>query len=153
MNWIIFDFDGTIADSFDVFVEAANRLALAFGYPPISLEQIPEIKNLSSQQVLQRAAIPAWKMPFFLHRFRQELRSLQSELRPIDGICSTLTSLHHQGYQLGIVSSNARQTVEDFLLLYELRHLFQFIYGGQALLGKSRTFQSNYLCRRRNARY
>ncbi|MGA7934742.1 MAG: HAD hydrolase-like protein, partial [Kovacikia sp.] len=35
MKKIIFDFDGTIADSFDVVLNISNRLAREFGYPPV----------------------------------------------------------------------------------------------------------------------
>lgn len=138
MNLIIFDFDGVIADSFDVLVEATNRLAGEFGYPHVSPTQIPHIKNLSSREMIQQFAIARWKMPFFLRRFRQELNQLTPNLRLVDGMKELLEDISQQGYRLGIVTSNARQNVEEFLHLQELDHLFEFICAGQVLLGKAR---------------
>lgn len=142
MSLIVFDFDGTIADSLEVFVTASNRLALEFGYPQVSLEQIPEIQKLSSREVLRQLAIPQWQIPFFLRRFRREVNLLVPELQLISGIQAPLIALHQAGYQLGIVSSNARQTVEAFLQHQALLDRFEFIYAGQVLLGKARALRS-----------
>ena len=138
MNLVIFDFDGVIADSLVVFIEAANRLAAEFDYPQVSPDQIPQIKNLSSREMIQHLAIARWKLPFFLHRFRQEVNQLVPNLQLIDGMKEILVTINQQGYRCGIVTSNARQTVEGFLYLQELNHLFEFIYAGQLLLGKAR---------------
>lgn len=45
---VVFDFDGTIADTHDTFVEIVNRLAKNFGYQPINEEDLARLKNLSS---------------------------------------------------------------------------------------------------------
>jgi phosphoglycolate phosphatase-like HAD superfamily hydrolase len=37
---IIFDFDGTIADTLDAIVNISNRLALEFGYKQTSFAEI-----------------------------------------------------------------------------------------------------------------
>ncbi|NET53619.1 MAG: HAD hydrolase-like protein, partial [Merismopedia sp. SIO2A8] len=36
---IIFDFDGTVADTLDAIVSITNRLAIEFGYKPITPEE------------------------------------------------------------------------------------------------------------------
>lgn len=141
MSLIIFDFDGAIADSLLVFIEATNRLAKDFGYPQVSSAQIPQIKNLSSREMIQQLAIASWKMPFFLRRFRQELHQLTPNLQLIDGMRETLEEINRQGYRLGIVTSNARQNVERFLHMQGLHPLFEFIYAGQVLLGKARVLR------------
>lgn len=141
MNLIVFDFDGAIADSLVVFIEATNRLAKEFGYPQVSSAQIPQIKHLSSREMIQQLAIASWKMPFFLRRFRQELHQLTPNLQLIDGMRETLEEINRQGYRLGIVTSNARQNVERFLHMQGLHPLFEFIYAGQVLLGKARVLR------------
>lgn len=141
MSLIIFDFDGAIADSLLVFIEATNRLAKDFGYPQVSSAQIPQIKNLSSREMIQQLAIASWKMPFFLRRFRQELHQLTPNLQLIDGMRETLEEINRQGYRLAIVTSNARQNVERFLHMQGLHPLFEFIYAGQVLLGKARVLR------------
>lgn len=137
MKLLIFDFDGTIADSLAVFIEATNRLADRYGFPPVEQHQIPLIRALSSRELIQQIPVPRWQLPFFLNRLRQEVRQLSPKLQLFDGISDALTELE-QDYCLGIVTSNAKTTVETVLKEQDLDSLFQFIHAGHGLLGKAR---------------
>jgi phosphoglycolate phosphatase len=142
MDLIIFDFDGTIADSLEIFIEATNRLAGDFGYQKISSSQISLFKMLSLREMIRQLKIPTWKLPFFLRSFRKELNHLIIDLQLVDGMREALLDINQQNYHLGIVTSNSRQNVESFLHLKELHHLFEFIYGGQVLSGKARVLKN-----------
>ncbi|MGB7413363.1 MAG: HAD hydrolase-like protein, partial [Thermosynechococcaceae cyanobacterium] len=137
MKLLIFDFDGTIADSLEVFIEATNHLADRYGYPPIEPHQIPLIRSLSSRELIQQIPVARWQLPFFLNRLRQEVRALSPKLQVFDGISEALIELE-QEYCLGIVTSNAKATVETVLKDNGLNSLFQFIHAGHGLLGKAR---------------
>ncbi|MGF1600401.1 MAG: HAD-IA family hydrolase [Thermosynechococcaceae cyanobacterium] len=137
MKLLIFDFDGTIADSLEVFIEATNHLAQRYGYPPIEAHQISKIRSLSSRELIQQIPVARWQLPFFLRRLRQEVRELSPKLQVFDGISEALIELE-QEYCLGIVTSNAKTTVENVLRGQELDPLFQFIHAGHGLLGKAR---------------
>ncbi|NJK30234.1 MAG: HAD-IA family hydrolase [Acaryochloris sp. SU_5_25] len=141
MSLIVFDFDGTIADSVVIFIEATNRLAPEFGYSPFAPDQLPDLRRLSLQGMARKLGIPRWKLPFFLRRFRQELTRLLIDLKLIDGMDTALITIHHQGHRLGIITANSRQNVEHFLLQEEIRPLFEFIDGGQILAGKVRSLK------------
>ena len=54
---VIFDFDGTIADSFPVFVTCMNHLSREFGYE--ELEDSIELR----QKGIQRIALEDMKVP------------------------------------------------------------------------------------------
>lgn len=141
MTLIVFDFDGTIADSLGVFVQAANRLVTEYGYPQVTEEQIPAYRSLSSREVLQQLTMPKWQLPFFLRRFRRELNARVEDLQPIPGMPAVIQELHQQGYQLGILSSNAQKTVLKFLDTHQLTPYFDWVAGGQILLGKDRVLR------------
>jgi phosphoglycolate phosphatase len=141
MTLIVFDFDGTIADSLGVFVQAANRLAAEYGYPQVTEEQIPFYRSLSSREVLQQLTLPKWQLPFFLRRFRRELNARVEDLQPIPGMPTAIQELHQQGYQLGIISSNAQKTVLKFLNTHQLTPYFDWVAAGQLLLGKDRVLR------------
>lgn len=136
MNLIVFDFDGTIVDSFAILIKTTNCLARDFGYSPISSSQIPLMRTLSLRERIQQLGIPKWKLPFFLRRFRQELNQFMSNLQLVEGMKEILLEIEEHNYRLGIVTSNSRHNVEDFLRLQKLNHLFEFIYGG-LLSGKT----------------
>ena len=141
MNLIIFDFDGTIADSFDIFIEATNCLAEDFGYPKLSSSQIARFRKLSLKTMLQELGMPKWKLPFFLRRFRIELNRLMPDLHLVDGMKEALVELSKEDYLFGIVTSNSRKNVESFLYTQKLNHFFDFIHGGQVLSGKAKTLK------------
>jgi phosphoglycolate phosphatase len=138
---IIFDFDGTIADSFDAVFTISNRLAPQFGYPITSLEEANELKNLSSREIIKRSKVPVFKLPFLLRRLRSELNREIARLEPIPGIKDALVELKRQGHHLGIVTSNSRQNVIAFLEAQAMRELFDFVDSGLTLFGKGRIIQ------------
>ncbi|MBW4475225.1 MAG: HAD hydrolase-like protein [Stenomitos rutilans HA7619-LM2] len=138
---IIFDFDGTIADSFNAVFNISNRLADEFGYPHTALEDVHKLKSLSSREILRRSNVPFFKLPFLLRRLRIELNREIAGLQPIPGIIDALLELKHQGHHLGIVTSNSRQNVIAFLKAQAMDELFDFIDSGLTLFGKGRIIQ------------
>ncbi len=51
------------------------------------------------------------------------------ELKPVPGIKAALRELKQRGYQLGILTSNARENVQLFAKLHGLDPLFDFIHN------------------------
>jgi len=133
---IVFDFDGTIADTYDAFVEIVNRLSGEFGYRPVTETELADYKHLSSRELVKRSEIPLVKIPFILRRVKAELSEKMQHLQPIDGMDSCLHDLKKQGYSLGILTSNAKENVIAFLKNNQLESLFDFIYSGTTLFGK-----------------
>jgi phosphoglycolate phosphatase len=138
---IIFDFDGTIADSFAIVLDITNRLAPEFGYPPALPEDVERLRNLSSREIVRQSKVSPLKIPFLVRRLRGELYREIPHLKPIPGIQAALLSLKQQGYHLGIVTSNSRKNVAAFLAAQELSEMFDFIGSGLALFGKGRIIQ------------
>jgi len=141
MRLIVFDFDGTLADSLGIFIEATNRLAKDFRYEPLSSTQIELIRQLGIQEVAQELGIPKWRALCYLQRFRRELTHCIDDLALVEGIETALHNLKTEGYRLGIVTANTRGNVEYVLQKYKIDHLFEFIHAGQILSGKSRTLK------------
>ncbi len=135
---IIFDFDGTVADTFDTIVVISNRLALEFGYKQAAPEEIEQIKNLSSREIIRQSGVSLLKLPFILRKLKHELNNEIHRLNPLPGIREALEELKMQGYRLGIITSNDRDNVMLFLQNTNLQELFEFIYSGATIFGKSR---------------
>jgi len=133
---IIFDFDGTIADTHDALVEITNRLSGEFGYKPLEKEELTFLKNLSSREIIKKSQISPLKIFFLLRRVRTELGKEIKSLHPVTGIENSLEQLKKQGYQLGIVTSNCKENVIAFLENNQLDSIFNFIYTDVSLFGK-----------------
>lgn len=134
---IIFDFDGTIADTLDAIVSITNRLALEFGYKQTTLEELAQLKNLNSRQIIDQSGISIFKLPFLIRKVKAELSKEIQTLNPIPGIKEALTELKNQGNSLGIITSNSKDNVMAFLETNNLQELFNFIYSGTTF-GKSK---------------
>ena len=141
---IIFDFDGTIADTVDALVSIANRLAVDFGYIQITPEQLDYLKNLTSREIIKYSGVSLFKIPFLVKKVKSELKSKIPELKPIPGIQEALIELQTEGYKLGIITSNSQENVTQFLTINNLDHLFNFIYSGITIFGKT-TILNNVL--------
>lgn len=141
MTVIIFDFDGTIADSLSAIADIANRLAPIFGYSPAGPERLKSLQHLSTQQLLKQSEISVFKIPFLLRRIKLELRQEIQRLDLIPGMAEVLKALAAREYTLGIVTSNSTKNVDLFLKKHDLAELFSFIYPGAALLGKSKVLK------------
>jgi phosphoglycolate phosphatase len=138
---VIFDFDGTIADSHNKIIEIINRLSDEFGYPPVDDEELTRLKNSSSKEILKNAKISLFKIPFLVRRVQRELREEIDDLHLIEGVREALLELKDRGYQLGIITSNVKNNVLAFLETNDLDRLFDFIYSGTNLFGKHRTIK------------
>lgn len=144
---IIFDFDGTLADTLDTLLRILNRLATEFSYPPISDEQLANLKYLSIWEVIKISKITLWKIPFLLKRVKKEFPKEVQNVKLFPGVVNLLTTLKSQGYKLGIVSSNSEANIRSLLNQNQIEHLFDFI-SSDSTFGKGRAI--NKMMRRYN---
>ncbi|MEM9809383.1 MAG: HAD hydrolase-like protein, partial [Cyanobacteria bacterium P01_D01_bin.56] len=57
MTVLIFDFDGTIADTLDTIVTITNRLAVSYGYPQTTPERLKYLRALSTFDCSNSSAV------------------------------------------------------------------------------------------------
>jgi len=138
VNVILFDFDGTIADTFETILAIGNRLAAEFGYEPADPSSVRQLRNLNTRQIIRQANVPVFKLPAILRRLQSELSIEILQSSPIAGMEAALKRLKQQGNQLGIVTSNSAENVALFLQKHNLDILFDFVCSGASLFGKSR---------------
>ena len=135
---ILFDFDGTVADTYQAIANITNQLSTEFGYKALNQEEVLLIKNLSSREIVKLSEISIFKLSFLVKRIRTELSKEIAELDLISGIDRVLVELKRRGYVLGIFTSNDCENVEMFLANHGLAHLFSYIYSATAIFGKHR---------------
>lgn len=135
---VLFDFDGTIADTYSAIANITNQLSSEFGYKTLNQEELLLLKNLSSREIVKLSEISIFKIPFLVRRVRTELSKEIANLLPIKDIVSVLWELKRRGYTLGIVTSNNLENVEIFLRNHKLDSLFSYIYSSTSIFGKHR---------------
>lgn len=139
---ILFDFDGTIADTLDSIVKITNRLAGEFGYKKTTQEDVEYMRDMNSMQIIKTSGIPIFKVPFLLQMVKLELNHEIQNLKPIPGILEVLQILNNKEYKLGIVTSNSLENVKGFLERNEMNKLFSFVHAGSTLFGKNKAIKS-----------
>lgn len=134
MAAIIFDFDGTIADSLDYFVDFIAREANILS---LTDEQRKSLQGLSLIGIARKLGHPWWKMPMLYYKGRHLMEPIISDLKPFKGMPELIKKLHSEGHQLFIISSNSVRNMRIFLRRQHLRKSFLEIYGGVVVFGKA----------------
>jgi phosphoglycolate phosphatase len=138
---IFFDFDGTIADTLEEFVNIVNRLAIEFGYRVTSPEEVHQLRQLNSKEILRASAVPLWQIPFLIRRLKKELNREIQFLTPIPEMKTALQQLKSRGIKLGILTSNSQENVAKFLHQNGMEDLFERVYAGSSILGKDKVLR------------
>lgn len=137
---VIFDFDGTLADSFPWFLKISNSIAQRYRFKSIDLNRLDEFRGYSGRQMMKELGIPWWKVPFIGNALRRQMGRATHEIKPFDGAQKLLQQLHQAGVEIAVVTSNSRQNVEAILGADTLA-LITTIEGGAGMYGKKRKFK------------
>ncbi len=137
---LLFDFDGTIADTFHHIVQISNRLAREFSFNRIHPHEIESLKNNTVEQAIDYLRVPKLKIPQILLRARDELHGSIDDIQPIDELTIILHQLKALGYMMGIITTNSSKNVRLFLQQHDL-NIFDFISSTSKVFGKSRSLK------------
>lgn len=124
---IIFDFDGTLADTIDTLLSITNRLSVKFGFKSTTKEEVAQLSNLTSWQILRYSGISIFKFPLLIKKLKAELRNEIPNIQLFAGIKEVLLALKSQGFILGIITSNSRENVLVSMKNNGLEGVFDFI--------------------------
>jgi phosphoglycolate phosphatase len=141
LKTILFDFDGTLVDTFAAAVEVVNRIAPEFGYQPVCTEEIETLRKSSYTEIAGHMGVRWHKVPAIAARVRSELAAHLEYLPPIAGLPEVLGTLRSRGLELGILTSNASKNVERFLTAHGIED-FSFVSTSSSLWGKRRRLKS-----------
>ncbi|WP_149808431.1 HAD hydrolase-like protein, partial [Salmonella enterica] len=84
---LIFDFDGTLADTFPFFLRTMDVLADEFGFRRIGAHEVDGLRGCGARQMLRHVGLPLWKMPRVAARFIQLMSARIDEVA-----CSTAST-------------------------------------------------------------
>lgn len=138
INLLLFDFDGTLADTMHILLDIYNSvIAPIYKSKLIDPAIIQKLMSESGIKLLPEYNVNPLKIPFMVSRARKELAQRMDEVRPHKGIIETIHSLKNLGYSCGIATSNSRSNVNSFLEKNKIADCFDYIYTGKDLFGKS----------------
>ena len=112
---IIFDFDGTLADSFPFFVAAQNVLARKHRFREIAPADVDALRHVSPRELMRRVGMSRWRLPFVVRDFTRHMREHGHGIGLFEGVDVALAALHAQGPTLAIVTSNGHDNCRRIL--------------------------------------
>ena len=134
-RYVLFDFDGTLADTFSDGLEILNILAEEFGFRRLLPEEIPLARDLSTRGLMKHLGIPRIKLPQISRRGTEEIGKRIDTIIPLPGMPDLVRKIHAMGFRLGILTSNSEANVGAFLKNHDLE-IFDFVKSSSKLLGK-----------------
>ena len=133
---VLFDFDGTLADSLTWLSGAMAKLAEQFRFRLPGPVEIERLRDGPPAGILSGMGIPMWKLPRIAMAMRRMMADDITSIRPFEGTQAALRRLHQHGVHLGIVSSNSESNVRT-VLGAATANLFGHYECGVSLMGKA----------------
>jgi len=137
LKLVIFDFDGTLADSLGWLIGISDRLAYDYGFDPIDKTQISTLRRLDAATLLRLHHVPLWKVPFIATRFRKLMAEQIRMIELFPGVDDLLGGLAQAGTKLAVVTSNSCANVRRVLGTRN-SGLLAACEGGVSVFGKRR---------------
>ena len=112
---IMFDFDGVIADSFDIFFSEFTRACEELGFHKLNSKEVL-LSLFDGNLILSlfKLGFPPWKLRELFQKFQPRIAEANSRVKPFDGIKETLEDISRT-YPTYIISSNLSEAVRNFL--------------------------------------
>ena len=133
---IIFDSDGTLADTLPWMRSIFNEIADAHGFRRVEPEEHEQHRDLHGREMLKALGLPLWKLPRVVHAMRERIAAHTGAFTLFPGIGEALRELSLRGVLMAIVSSNSRANVERVLGLDHSRFIARYECG-VSLFGKA----------------
>ena len=135
---ILFDFDGTIANTLESIIDIMNKLSDEFGFKKIQSNDIESLRDKRPLEILKSLGISLFKLPFVIRKARKEINSHIASLSPSVDLLPTLKYFKKQNFQIGIVTTNTEENVRQFLHANNL-DFFDLFYTTKKVFGKDKT--------------
>ena len=111
----IFDFDGTLADSFGWFLRTLQTVAPHYGLPQLCDDEWQALRRLDARTIMRRLGLPLWKIPAMAREMRRRMHEDIADIALFDDVPALLAELESEGCALAIVSSNSAGNVRRVL--------------------------------------
>ena len=134
----IFDFDGTLADSFPWFIASLDQTADHFGLNRVNPDEIDSLREMSSRDALNHLRVPMLKLPAITLYMHNLFAEGMHDIPLFPDASDMLFALHQAGVKLALVSSNAEANVRH--VLGPAASIVDHYACGASLWGKAQKF-------------
>ncbi|MFJ7647805.1 HAD-IA family hydrolase [Lysinibacillus sp. NPDC097279] len=140
MKHIIFDFDGTLADSTAVLASVWNTIAKEYDFKEVQLEDIDSLKKISITERSKLFNFPLHKLPIILPQFYRLYQQSIKDVHLFRGMKDVLKAIENKGYTIAIISSNSKDNISEFLKVNDINHVSEVLCSSR-IFGKDRVIK------------
>lgn len=135
-RFVIFDFDGTLANTLGWVSDILPETAHKFGFRQLTPDDHAHIRGLNPSDMLSYLEIPTWKLPLVALYLRRRMNHNLHHISLFDGVASALEQLSRANTRLSVLSSNSEKNIRA-VLGPELNPLFSSFHCGVSFHGKT----------------
>ncbi len=112
---VIFDFDGTLADSLPWFRASFQDMIARFDLAPVRDDEVEGLRGMSAREIMARLNVSMWQLPAIVSDMRKRKLAAASEISLFKGIPAMLDELRRNSIKTAIVSSDSEASVRQVL--------------------------------------
>jgi phosphoglycolate phosphatase len=132
---VIFDFDGTLADSFEWFLGVVDELAEKHKFRKLARRELDELRGSSARKVLTHFGVARWRLPAIGRHLHTLAARDIGKISLFEGVDQMLSDLVENGVTVAVVSSSAEASIRQILGPANVSRVSHFECGA-SLFGK-----------------
>lgn len=137
---VIFDFDGTLANTIALVARIYNDHHEEFGSLPVDIQELSVYQKLGYKGAAKKANIKWRKMPKMVLTIGREMKKHMDEVDPYPGVVKMLNKLREKGISIGVLTSNSGPLVKEFFTNNNFP-IFDFVVSEKTLFGKEKSLK------------
>ncbi|MBN1377474.1 HAD family hydrolase [Candidatus Woesearchaeota archaeon] len=137
---IIFDYDGVIADSFDVVLEIFNSICEKYGINKQEKHELREMYKQNFFESMKQKGMKEENMNEFDRDYKKTAKIKEHKIILFDGIKEIINKLSEK-YNLFIVTSNFKKIVKNDLKRFNI-NVIKDVIGGDEEQSKTKKIKS-----------
>jgi phosphoglycolate phosphatase len=138
---VVFDFDGTLADSASWMIRTLNEIAGQFGLRHVGDAEVQMLRGRSNMEIVRHLGVPLWQLPRIAAEMRRRIAADIAQIQLFAGVADALRALDENDVRLAIVSSNSEENVRRVLGAANAARIDVFDCSA-AMFGKARKLRS-----------
>lgn len=125
----LFDFDGTLADSFAAITSSTNHVRVSYGLPPLPEAEVRKFVGYGLAQLLADL-VPGAPADEAISRYRRHHEQVMiPETRLMPGVAETIPELARRGLRLGVCSNKRVEFTRKLVRALGLSDYFACVLG------------------------
>ncbi|WP_248306102.1 HAD hydrolase-like protein [Devosia sp. MC1541] len=136
---VIFDFDGTLADSAPWFIQTLSGLTQRHSFRQVSATEIEHLRDKPNREIINYRGVRFWQMPAIARDVRARSAEAADQIPQFDGFPNVLAAIKENGIHVANVGSISADTIRR--IWGPSAHLIDRYGCGASLFGKVQKFR------------